>query len=176
MTDPFDILLLLILVVLFSNLTYQFFRRKKYFNMKKTIELELKNQDAYYWSRAVYFIVMALWIWKRLYYKDADYFSYFNIVLIISIGIILLKESRNTFFICDNGIFLPNRFIDWNDLVDCEWETMFNKNFERIKITSKRRPALFLLKEYELKMKLPITDKEQINEIIKDKTKSMISL
>lgn len=117
---------------------------------------------------------MALWIWKRLYYQDADYFSYFNIVLIISSGIILLKESRNTFFICDNGIFLPNRFIDWYDLVDCEWETMFNKNFERIKITSKRRPTLFLLKEYELKMKLPITDKEKINEIIneiiKDKT------
>lgn len=87
------------------------------------------------------------------------------------IGIVLFVESSKAFEICERGIFFPNRYVDWNDIVDYEWTTTLSKKDERLSVLSKRRPDLLLSKEYELSMIIPIDQKEDIKHLIAERSK-----
>jgi hypothetical protein len=143
--------------------------------MRKELIVNVKNKDFDYRARAGVIIVLAIELgikqYQQQFYSSGNY-----AVLIAAIvyGIILFVESRKPLEICDNGMFFPDRFIDWDDIVDFKWDSMFNKKYERLTITSKRRPAFLGIKEYDLRMKIPTINKCEINDVLSEKAKSIV--
>lgn len=174
MTDPVTITSIILFLSAILHFTYQNYRKRKFYEMKMTVLVKVKNQDYDYWSKAIFIIFMSVWYGIRQYKQNSSYSSYLMVALIFLFGINLFIEARKPFEICDNGIFFPDRYVEWNDIVGIEWESMFNGAFEKLIITSKRRPPFLVMKEYNLRIKIPIAQKDNINKIIEKKAKSIV--
>jgi len=169
--DPVAGGIVILILLILLHLLYQNYRRSKFYAIKGQTYLKVNIKDPNYWSRASLFVFMALVDGKRQFQQNADYSSYLGALLMLLIGIVLFVESSKAFEICERGIFFPNRYVDWNDIVDYEWTTTLSKKVERLSVLSKRRPDLLLSKEYELSMIIPIDQKEDIKHLIAERSK-----
>ncbi len=174
MRDPVTILFTVLFLLMIFHDIYQNYRRNKYYRVRKNVIIKIKNQDFDYRIRGTFIIFIAVWQGKIQYQLHNDYSNYLGVIVAMIFGIVILIESQKPFEICDNGIFFPDRFIEWDDIVGIEWESMFNGHFEKFIITSKRRPSLLVLQEYDLRMRIPITQKYNINKVLEEKAKSIV--
>lgn len=174
LTDPVTILFTVLFLLMILHDIYQNYRRNKHYRGRKNVIIRIKNQDFDYKIRGVFIIFIAVWHGKIQYQLHNDYSHCLEVIAAIIFGIVILVESRKPFEICDNGIFFPDRFVGWNDIVGIEWKSMFNGDFEKFIITSKRSPSLLVLQEYDLRMRIPITQKDNINKILEEKAKSIV--
>lgn len=86
--------------------------------------------------------------------------------LISTIAIIRIIELFKPLRIRENGIYSGNRYTDWSDICGYRWEVVHTDKIEKLIIQSNKKTLFPLLKEFDLKVNIPIKSKKLIEDII----------